>query len=217
MTRTETSSASAQKPPCLLRYSPDPENSAGLSMHISSGPSRPSSFRHSPHMARLWPLLPDCTQPWLSWSGMGWQEAACKDNQGTLLSHLQQSWPRLPATQAACSCESILAGPLGFPGWGAGDFPGERVAPAMGKKSKPHSGDQETPLCRRVSPVGVGVWARDLLSGSGNVCASNTCCAIWGLELSCIRAGRNLTELNLALCYAVLNCSLIVSRQCIIR
>ena len=108
---------------------------------------------------------------------------------------------KLLPTYAACFRTALS--PCVWAVVGVRGLPRGRVEPATGEQSKPPAECQglgQSPALR-ASPVHV----------------SSMYCTVWGLELSCFRAGRNLMEFSSALYYAVLNCSLIVSRQCIIR
>lgn len=126
--------------------------------------------------------------------GLGWQEEVCKDNsRDTSLGGLEQSWPSccLFLGQHSPCTAGLQVGVQGLPSG--------RVAPATGEKVSPKLSAE-------------GLSPSPSLFGLRSECVSGVHCTIWGLELSYFRAGRNLMEFNSALYYAVLNCSLIVSR-----
>ena len=99
----------------------------------------------------------------------------------------------------------------GLPPGVLGTSHGERST-RTGVASRPQTGDTVASLLRRTAgPVNVCFFLKERAFLSGSRSAFQASVYAWGVESSYFRAGRNLTELNLAFYYAVLNCSLIVS------
>ena len=104
-----------------------------------------------------------------------------------------------------CPCAAAL--PLGVLGTSRG-----RGRTSTGGAGRPQTGGTVASLLRRTAgPGNVCLFLKERAFLSGSRSAFQASVYAWGVESSYFRAGRNLTELNLAFYYAVLNCSLIVS------
>ena len=141
------------------------------------------------------PLLPGCMQPWPLLQDRMAGDGLLRQGGTTSRAELRTDFP----------CAAGL--PLGVLGTSCGEG-----SSSTGVVGRPQAGDTVASLLRRTAGrVTVCFFLKERAFLSGSRSAFRASVYAWGVESSYFRAGRNLTELNLAFYYAVLNCSLIVS------